>query len=175
VLALALLGLLPRAASCDQALKIEGRLRFERARITLDGGQRHLGTTVTLWGDSLSFTERLLGSVGYEPLPESLGLHHSISLEEVNRIEVVGGSRAAMGAGIGALIGFGLWALVASAANESLGETVFWGVVVFVIPGAGIGALAGSAADDWDTVYERDRGKHTWRRPDSPCEGLVQR
>jgi hypothetical protein len=153
-----LLADLPLArAEPDKPLRVEGALHFSRARIITTSDRHYLAREVTVSGDSVSFTRVLMGkSVGYEAAPPSKSDYRQLPLAKVDRIEVVGGNRAAMGAGIGALAGMGLWALIAQANNESLGETVFWGMLIFIIPGAGIGALVGSGAEDWDTVYERE-------------------
>jgi len=158
VLALAiLLANVPFArANSGKSLRVEGALRFSRARIVTTTDRRYLGSEVTVSGDSVSFLKVVGESIGYQPREPSQSDYRQLPLAKVDRIEIASGNHAALGAGVGALIGMGVWALIAHGSNESLGETVFWGMNIFIIPGAGIGALAGSGAENWDTVYERE-------------------
>jgi hypothetical protein len=118
--------------------------------------RRYLGAEVAVSGDSVSFLKVVSEPIGYEPRQLSKSDYRRLPLAKVDRIEIASGNHAALGAGIGALAGMEVWALIAHGSNESLGETVFWGMLIFIIPGAGIGALAGSGAENWDTVYERE-------------------
>jgi hypothetical protein len=146
----------PASAESDQSLRVDGALHFSRAKITLVGDRKYLASEVTVRGDSVSFMRQRIESIGYEPRPPSAKDHRSFPLARVERIEVVNGTRAGLGAGIGLLAGLGIWTAIARANDESLAETALWGMLIFVIPGAGIGALVGSGAEDWDTVYERE-------------------
>lgn len=137
----------------DDGAPLDPVLRFSRARITLANEKQLFGTSLTLRGDSLSYFRVLSEeSIGYEVKTPEEGDLRRISLKDIDRVEIPSGSRAALGAGIGAMAGTAIMLAIADDGDE-LEEVLFYGSILFVIPGAGIGALIGSTIEDWDTVY----------------------
>jgi len=137
-------------------LAIDGELSFSRARITLVNGKHYLAKHVTMAGDSISFAKVRLESVGYQPVPPRKYDQRTFPLASVSEIAIADGNHAALGAGIGMLAGIAFWGLTANAANASMWEGGFYAVPLFILPGAGIGALVGSGIEDWEAVYNRE-------------------
>jgi hypothetical protein len=131
------------------------KLHFSRTRIKLDDDRRFIATSTTIARDSVSFFREVLGSdMGYQPADAQEEHFRIVPLRSVKQVEVPSGNHAALGAGIGALIGVGLWGVVSNAAGDAWsggGYSMF----ILVIPGAFVGALSGGATEDWETVYDR--------------------
>lgn len=136
-------------AGDEEREAIPFEFKFSKARITLEGRSRVLEGRLILSPDSLRFEpqeappDRRYSPPYNEPL--------ALSLREVDRIEASKGSMAALGAAIGAAVGFATTIVVFD--DVSRGALLF-GSFFFIMPGAWIGALAGSSVDRWQTVYD---------------------
>jgi hypothetical protein len=135
---------------------------FQRAQITLVGGQKFQGDLVRLVGDTLTLGNYETPSGDVFLPPRSLETARHLSMVEVARLEIRRRHTAA-GAGIGAFAVVG--ALLLSATNEDGYDGAFVGtgaaigaIMVAAGLGAGVGALIGSAFTHWETVYEPESG-----------------
>jgi hypothetical protein len=128
--------------------------RFSRTRITLANEKQLLGSSLRMQGDSLSFYRLVRErSVGYEVRMREGGDFRSFPLTDVARVEVGSGTHGPLGAGIGALIGVGCTLVLYAGDEWEWPEHMFWGTLLFVVPGAAIGGLIGSFIENWETVY----------------------
>lgn len=146
------------AALIDSTARIQVRLPMGWA--TLDGPR--------LQRDSLHFRHGTTHDRG----GRLVALPSPLAFADVGELRVAAGNRSAKGAAIGAGIGAGLGLLLAIAAAsepECLGcptdADFVMAVPILAAMGAGVGALLGSGATRWRTVYRSPRPRPGERDP----------